>query len=218
MYEEACTALHKAFNSLPHYSFAELNEIIPKDGIYLIFESGEEAHNGERVVRIGSHTGKGNLAIRLREHVRLNKDRSIFRKHIGRALLKRDNDPYLAVWNLDFTSKKAREEHGHRLDRAKQAVVEDAVSRYILSNLSIVLISAGDSAAACRLEELCIGTVSSCSICSPSKSWLGKYADPRIAQSGLWQIMHLYGAGFDHADLSTYPELQLALPKRLSSG
>jgi len=170
MYEDTCSRLHKMLNDLPRYSFAQLDHRVPADGVYFLFESGEGGHEGQRIVRIGSHTGKGNLASRLREHVRLNKDRSIFRKHVGRALLQR-------------------------------ATIESAVSAYIECNFSVSILGASDSDAACRLEELCIGTVSHCSHCAPSKAWLGRHADPRIAQSGLWQIMHLYGKGLEEADL-----------------
>jgi hypothetical protein len=201
MHEEACTALHEVLNKMPRHYFGRLNEAVPADGVYFLFEAGETGHGGERLVRIGSHTGKSNLASRLREHVRSNKDRSIFRKHIGRALLKRDNDPYLGVWNLDLTSRKAREEFGHRLEADKQDEVEQAVSNYICKSFSIVVLPASDSTAACRLEELCIGTVSCCSRCSPSDTWLGRHADPRIGHSGLWQIMHLYRQGLEIADL-----------------
>ena len=47
------------------------------------------------------------------------------------VLLQRDNDPYLAISNLGLTSRKAREEQGNRLDKAKQTGIEDAVSAYI---------------------------------------------------------------------------------------
>jgi hypothetical protein len=201
MYEDACSRLHELLNALPRYSFFQLDHQVPADGVYFLFESGEEAHEGQRIVRIGSHTGMGNLASRLREHVRLNKDRSIFRKHVGRALLQRDKDPYLAIWNLDLTAKKAREEHGHRVDKTKQATIESSVSAYIEGNFTVSILAASDSDAACRLEERCIGTVSSCSNCAPSAAWLGRHADPRIAQSGLWQIMHLYGKGLEELDL-----------------
>jgi hypothetical protein len=105
-----------------------LDHRVPANGVYFVFESGEEGHVGKRIVRIGSHTGKGNLASRLREHVRLNKDRTIFRKHVGRALLPQDKNPYLALWDLDLIAKKAREEHGHRVDKRKQATIGTAVS------------------------------------------------------------------------------------------
>jgi hypothetical protein len=46
-------------------------------------------------------------------HIFLLKTRtaSIFRKNIGRALLNRDHDPFLPTWELDRTSRLAREKH-----------------------------------------------------------------------------------------------------------
>jgi hypothetical protein len=64
------------------------------NGIYVLFERGEECHDGGRIVRVGTHTGDGQLRSRMLQHfVNENKDRSIFRKNIGRALLNRDRDP-----------------------------------------------------------------------------------------------------------------------------
>lgn len=77
----------------------------------MVFEEGEYAHGGSRVVRVGSRTGDDQLPFRLTQHFLLeNKDRSIFRKNIGCALLNRDGDPFLAQWEQDLTSsaKKTR--------------------------------------------------------------------------------------------------------------
>jgi hypothetical protein len=63
-----------------------------------------------------------------------NKDPSIFRKNIGRALLNRDYDPFLAQWELDLTTNEARRKYGGSVDRGKQAVVEQWVSGYIQKN------------------------------------------------------------------------------------
>src|SRR6266851_6820386 len=98
MSENFCAQLHEVVLSLPRYQFPVSEDQLPANGIYFIFEKGESGHHSDRIVRIGSHTGAGNLPARLREHITLNKDRSIFRKHIGRAILKRDKDPYLSVW------------------------------------------------------------------------------------------------------------------------
>lgn len=74
---------------------------MPTDGIYVLFESGEESHGGDRIVRIGTHTGVGQLRSRLQQHfVKENKDRSVFRKNIGRCLLNRDSDPFLPEWEI----------------------------------------------------------------------------------------------------------------------
>jgi hypothetical protein len=43
----------------------------------------------------------------LKEHfVNENKDRSIFRKNIGRALLNKDNDYFIEQWNKKNLAKK----------------------------------------------------------------------------------------------------------------
>lgn len=148
-------------------------------------------------MRIGSHTGEGNLPARLREHMTENKDRSILRKHIGRAILRQTGDPYPAIWNLDYTPKEVREVKGHLLDPVKQAQIEAAASEYI-SRFSVSMLPMGSiPQEARRLERLCIGTVSSCGTCGPSRDWLGAFADRRIARSGLWQLVRLKKDGVD---------------------
>ena len=39
-----------------------------------------------------------------------NKDRSIFRKNIGRAILNKNQDPFLGQWELDLTTRKAKDD------------------------------------------------------------------------------------------------------------
>lgn len=66
---------------------------------------------------ISSHDTNGKLRGRLKEHFQINnKDRSIFRKTIGRSILNIRKEPYLKIWDLDITSKKNKEKHGYLLD------------------------------------------------------------------------------------------------------
>jgi hypothetical protein len=83
---------------------------------------GELAHGTNRIVRIGTHTGNDQLRSRLKQHFLIeNKDRSIFRKNIGRALLNKDHDPFLGQWELDLTSRQAKLQHIHvDINRQKQ--------------------------------------------------------------------------------------------------
>lgn len=73
-----------------------------------------------RRVRIGMHK-ENNFQTRISEHFLLNEsrmnftignpkpsDRSIFRKNIGTALLNKNNDYYLKIWNIDYTPKEAK--------------------------------------------------------------------------------------------------------------
>ncbi len=82
-----CDRLHLIFDSLPRQQFPLNFREIPANGIYKLFEEGERAHGADRIVRVRTHTGNGMLPSRLKEHfLKENKDRSIFRKDIGRAL------------------------------------------------------------------------------------------------------------------------------------
>jgi hypothetical protein len=86
-----CEALHKWVNSSPAFHFPFDASRIPPNGIYVLLEQGEVAHGAKRIVRVGTHTGCNQLPPRLRQHFLIeNKDRSIFRKNIGRAIMNRD--------------------------------------------------------------------------------------------------------------------------------
>ena len=216
--DEQCARLHQITHRLERHQFPPPDKGIPTNGLYFMFETGETAHAGERIVRIGSHTGIGNLAARLREHITLNKDRSIFRKNIGRALLSKDHDPFLEVWNLDLTKRMDRQRHRHLVDRAKQARIERAVSDYIRYHVSFSVIPARSEDIALGLERLCIATVSLCGSCRASSSWLGNFSPkPKIRASGLWQEQHLYGEPVSVEALCTIEELSHTLTKALDS-
>ena len=71
-----CSELHQIFNDLPRHSFPFDKNSIFNNGIYILFEKGEKAHNVDRIVRIGTHRGDNNLYNRLKEHfINENKDR-----------------------------------------------------------------------------------------------------------------------------------------------
>ena len=107
---EICNEVHHLFNELERFRFPFDVDKIPSNGIYILFEVGEQAHGIDRIVRIGTHTGNNQLRSRLQQHVvKENKDRSIFRKNIGRALLNRTKDPFMEQWEWDLTTRKAKE-------------------------------------------------------------------------------------------------------------
>jgi hypothetical protein len=137
---EVCPELHRILDRLPHHHFPFDDALIPLNGIYILFEDGEKAHGTNRIVRIGTHTGKGQLRSRLKQHFILeNKDRSIFRKNIGRALLNKEKDPFLEKWELDLTTRTAKENFGFQIDHEKQMQVEHQVSDYIQSHFWFVV-------------------------------------------------------------------------------
>jgi hypothetical protein len=203
-----CEALHAWANSQPVLRFPFDKRQIPHNGIYILFERGEFAHGANRIVRVGTHTGNNQLPSRLCQHFLIeNKDRSIFRKNVGRALLSRDHDPFLPVWNLDRTSRVMRDLHvGVDLDR--QRAIETVVSDYIRNHFSFVVIRVDDKKDRLTLESKMISTLSLCDGCLPSAQWLGLFSPiKKICESGLWLVNELYKEPLSPRDLE-YASIQ----------
>lgn len=124
----SCEWLHRSLEPLPVVRWPMEPQDLPRNAIYFFYEKGEKwGHGGDRrrIVRVGTHRD-GNFRSRIADHYLCNPkkeicslsrsvphDRSIFRKHIGRALLNRTNDVYLRVWDLDFTTKKSRDKYSY---------------------------------------------------------------------------------------------------------
>ena len=196
-----CSELHEIVQRQRRTRMTEQFREIPADGIYFFFENKEDGHGGERITQIGGHTGAGKLAARLAEHLRPNKDRSILRKNIGRALLNRDKDPFLDLWNLDLTTRAQRANNAHRVAKSKLEEVEDQVSKHIAESFSSVVLGCASLNDALRLKKLSIGSVSQCSTCSPSQNWLGTFSPKeKIRRSGLWQEIGLFKAPLQPQD------------------
>ncbi len=70
-----CSQLHNLFNALPRFHYPFNREEIILNGVYILFEEGEYAHGGGRIVRVGTHRGNNRLYNRLQEHfIKENKD------------------------------------------------------------------------------------------------------------------------------------------------
>jgi hypothetical protein len=123
------------------------------------------------------------------------RERSIFRKNIGRALLNQRKDPYLKIWEIDYTSHKAREDYAHMRDVPKERALETEITEHLRSKFSFKVIECTGQAqrmGSTGLESVIIGTLSRCPICQPSTNWLGRYSSkPEIANGKLWLIQHL---------------------------
>jgi hypothetical protein len=203
----ACERLHAWANSLPVFHCPFDRSEIPANGLYILFERGETGHGTNRIVRFGTHTGEGQLPSRLCQHfVKENKDRSIFRKNVGRAMLTRDHDPFLPFWQLDLTTRRMKAQHAH-IDLTRQLEIEHAVSTYMRESFSFVLMPVADKAKRLRLEAKMISTVSTCEVCQPSVTWLGRSSPvQKIRDSGLWLVNELYGEPLTDADLKELEE------------
>ena len=198
-----CAELHIFAHRGPRYQLPFDAVRLPLNGIYVLFEKGEVGHGGDRIVRVGTHTGDGQLASRLIQHfVNENKDRSIFRKNIGRALLHQSGDPFLAEWEHDRTSRAGRAQWGEESDPAKRRAIEVEVTAYLQQHFSFVVFRVEDKADRLHLESKVISTVSSCSECGPSDRWLGlRSPKEKIRRSGLWLVNELDKEPLAHLDV-----------------
>jgi len=174
---------------------------LPPQGVYFFFEDGENRADGSRrVVRVGTHaltqTSQATLWGRLRQHRGQlagrnpgggNHRASVFRRHVGAALIRRDGVPeaLLASW-LD--------RHRPPGERASQeADIEREVSRHI-GAMPFLWLSVPGRADRGYLESNSIALLS-CLTGGPdlpSASWLGRYAErAEIRGSGLWNVEHV---------------------------
>jgi len=211
---DKCYTLHQLFNRLNKLNFPFDVANIPLNGIYVLFEKGESAHKTERIVRIGSHTGDNQLQSRLKQHfINKNKDRSIFRKNIGRAMLNKNRDTFLKEWELDLTTKKQKEKYSSLIDFDKQKEMEKTVSKYIQDNFAFVVFQVDDKNNRLELESKIISTISLCNECKPSNKWLGLFSTKdKIRESGLWLVNELYKESLSDNDMQ---QLSVLLKKKL---
>ena len=206
---EICAELHQMISQLHRFYFPYDSSELPKNGIYILFEKGETGHGTNRIVRVGTHTGEGKLPSRLKEHfLKENKDRSIFRKNIGRAILNKTNDPFLEQWEMDLTSRANKDKNWHNVDHNKKKMVEKQVTNYIQNYFWFTVLPVDPKESRLKLESRLISTVSRCSECKPSTTWLGLYSPKaKIQESGLWLVNELYKDPFSRAEFEYFRKL-----------
>lgn len=202
---DICHTMHQKFASMKRYCFPFNENDIPKNGIYILFEKGEMAHGTERIVRVGTHTGDRRLVSRLKEHfIKENKDRSIFRKNIGRALLSRKDDAFLEQWNWDLTTRENKDKLLPLLDIETQRQIEQEVSQYIQENFSFTVFKVSSKEQRLDLESKIISSISLCNECKPTDDWLGNSSPvDKIRKSGLWLVQGLYKQPLDLEELNS---------------
>jgi hypothetical protein len=115
--------------------------------------------------------------------------------------LNRDKDEFLKIWNLDLTTRKARENFD--IDFGKQKKIEEKVSQFIRENFSFVVLRVDDKAQRLELESKLISTISLCNECGASNSWLGNFSPvEKIRVGGLWQVNELWKEQLSEEDLA----------------
>ena len=179
---------------------------LPERGVYFFSEPGEfrAAKPGViRVVRVGTHavsTGsKSTLRGRLKQHLGTragggNHRGSIFRLHLGAALLARAGAP-LTTWGVGSSAPPALT--NNEAARAAEAACEKQVSEYI-GGMSVFWVDVADEAGPRSersfIERNAIALLSNrfAPIDSASSGWLGRFSPRReIRDSALWNVNYV---------------------------
>jgi hypothetical protein len=203
--------LHQIFNSRKRFYFpfdCDLEQI-QLNGIYILFEKGEKHKQWDRIVRVGTHTGHNQLISRLLQHfVKENKNRSIFRKNIGRAILNKNRDPYLTIWELDTTSRAEKIKNGHLIDKFIEKELEKQISKYIQDNLSFTIFEVPDKEKRLFWESRIISTLANGPDINISANWLGRFSPKdKICEYGLWQVNELFNKPLDLTEFNELSRL-----------
>ena len=174
-------------------------------GVYFFFEAGEVRRNqGLRVVRVGmssrslrSRLVGQHLTGNHRDDHRDDEGNlraSVFRKHVGAALIRRD---CLAcrTWRMPT-------EPDHDAQRRAESDIEGRVTQ-ALGAMPVVWVVANGPDNRC-IEQNAIGLLSNYQrpvVDPPSAAWLGRSCDrEEIRKSGLWNVKHVT-SGYDPAML-----------------
>lgn len=175
----------------------------PNRGVYFLFEPGEfrtPPYTGLRVVRVGTHAVSAGSANtfwkRLVNHRGTgngggNHRGSVFRRHVGRALMNCNPELY------DVPSWSATERpSGDALEIEQK--LESAVSAF-MSNLTVLWLSIDDEPSKDSdrsfIERNSIALLSGLAYQTPSETWLGRHSDhERIRRSGLWNLDFVGGS------------------------
>ncbi|MCC6147512.1 MAG: hypothetical protein IT308_08095 [Anaerolineaceae bacterium] len=179
----------------------------PQRGIYFFFETGEnrdQSSVGLRVVRVGTHAlrehSNTTLWHRLKQHKGNDKGGggnhrcSIFRSHIGSALIKKDN------WASEIQETWGIGQNAPREIRILEKPLEQSVSQYI-RKMPFLWLEVNDEPGPNSLrgyiEGNSIALLSNYNsaidpIDSPSSTWLGYWAkSEKVRNSGLWNSDHV---------------------------
>jgi hypothetical protein len=178
----------------------------PERGVYFFFQEGElrEDLRTLRVVRVGTHGvsagSKTTLWSRLSQHRGTtrsgggNHRGSIFRLHVGIAMLRDRPDEFLSArdtWGRGSSADRAT--------RVSEELLESAVSRYI-GDMPFLWVEIDDEPGPTsrrqEVESNLIALLSNAgkpAIDPPSNTWLGHHSDrATIRDSGLWNVNHVY--------------------------
>ncbi|MDW7730424.1 MAG: hypothetical protein SCJ94_10550 [Bacillota bacterium] len=175
--------VYKLLKRLPRFNFYSDMRQMPDNGIYFFFEVGEYTIDGyNRLVRIGTHRSDGRLKKRLMQHYKGNRNSSVFRKHLGGAIINRDcpDEVRLGKW----FNKNEPAPNG----------IENRVSDILEQNFYYSCLDFKNKKERLSLEEGLIALFAGDMLEKASTDWLGNYAvSENIKSSSLWNSEHTAG-------------------------
>lgn len=188
---------------------------LPEKGLYFVFEEGEKrstSGTGMRVVRVGAHALMPSSRSTMLNRLRLdygNQDdlggkhrRSMLRKHIGRAFMRRDKI-VSKTWEKRVTPGP------------REQVIEEKISRYIRNKMKFLFVEVDDNPSAWvtrnEFERNLVALLSNYGredvVDPPSKKWIGRHfpdkITERVSESGLWNV-HDVERDYDPAFLKEF--------------
>lgn len=208
-------SFYRILNSLEksirgQYLLEDLDGIpnFPKKGVYFFFEPDEhrsETGFGDRVVRVGTHGlrigSKSTLKSRLAQHRGFirgkhpgsgNHRGSIFRKHIGFALINKNLYPRTnsKYWGVGSNATS--------IIKNLEVPIEIDVSKYI-NTMPFIWIEIDDLPSPNSLRDYIernsialLSNFGKSKFDHPNTNWLGFYtSNPAITESGLWNVNHV---------------------------
>ena len=175
----------------------------PNRGLYFFFEEGETrsvSGDGQRVVRVGTHAlkqgARTTLWSRLAQHRGNANNRggnhrgSVFRLHVGMALLRRNANLSCDSWGQGSTAGRTIRESEH--------FVEVLVSE-IIGHMPVLWLEVDDlpgpQSRRGYIERNAIALLSTSrnqKLDQSSDQWLGRHSRSKhVTESGLWNVNHV---------------------------
>jgi len=175
----------------------------PNRGLYFFFEEGETrsvSGDGQRVVRVGTHAlkqgARTTLWSRLAQHRGNANNRggnhrgSVFRLHVGMALLRRNANLSCDSWGQGNTAGRTIRESEHSVE----VLVSEIIGRMPVLWLEVDDLP-GPQSKRGYIERNAIALLSTSrkqKLDQSSDRWLGRHSRSKhVTESGLWNVNHV---------------------------